>query len=74
MSTMTYAVSGMTCGHCVAAVTDEVTKIEGVTGVEITLVTGGQSTVSVQSSAPLTEESVRLAVDEAGYELISASA
>ena len=74
MSTTTYAVSGMTCGHCVAAVTEEVTKIDGVTGVEIRLVTGGESEVTVNSAAPLTEESVRAAVDEAGYQLTSASA
>lgn len=74
MSTITYAVTGMTCEHCVAAVTEEVTKIDGVTGVEITLVTGGESQVTIASTAPLTEESVRAAVDEAGYELTSASA
>jgi len=69
-----YAVVGMTCGHCVAAVTGEVTKIDGVTGVEIELVAGGESQVTVTSTAPLTEESVRAAVDEAGYELTRASA
>ncbi|WP_407343568.1 heavy-metal-associated domain-containing protein [Pengzhenrongella phosphoraccumulans] len=74
MSTTTYTVSGMTCGHCVAAVTEEVTKLDGVSGVEITLVKDGQSQVTVTSSAPLTEDSVRAAVDEAGYELVGASA
>jgi copper chaperone len=74
MTTITYAVSGMTCSHCVAAVTDEVSKLDGVTGVEITLVEGGQSQVMVTSGAPLAQESVRAAVDEAGYELVGAKA
>lgn len=74
MTTTAYSVAGMTCGHCVAAVTEEVSKLDGVTGVEITLVEGGQSQVAVTSAAPLTEESVRAAVDEAGYELVGASA
>lgn len=56
-----------------SAVTEEVAKIEGVTGVEVTLVSGGRSMVAVASAAPLMEESVRAAVDEAGYELASAS-
>ena len=74
MTTITYAVSGMTCSHCVAAVTDEVMKLDAVTGVEITLVEGGQSQVAVTSATPLAEETVRAAVDEAGYELVGASA
>jgi copper chaperone CopZ len=64
----------MTCGHCVAAVTEEVMKLDGVTGVEINLVEGGESQVAVTSATPLTEVSVRAAVDEAGYELVGASA
>jgi len=74
MTTTTYAVTGMTCSHCVAAVTDEVMKLDAVTGVEITLVEGGQSQVAVTSATPLAEETVRAAVDEAGYELVGASA
>jgi len=74
MTTTAYTVSGMTCGHCVAAVTEEVMKLDGVTGVEINLVEGGESQVAVTSGAPLTEESIRAAVDEAGYELVGASA
>ncbi|MGV8965832.1 MAG: heavy-metal-associated domain-containing protein [Cellulomonas sp.] len=74
MSTATYAVSGMTCSHCVAAVTEEVMKLDGVTGVEINLVEGGQSQVAVTSSAPLSDDSLRAAVDEAGYEFVGASA
>lgn len=62
-----YAVRGMTCDHCVAAVTAEVSQIDGVTGVDVDLGTG---TVTVASTAALGEESVRAAVDEAGYELV----
>ena len=74
MSTTTYAVSGVTCSHCVSAVTDEVGKLGGVTGVSIDLVPNGQSQVTVTSQAPLFETEVRDAVDEAGYELVGASA
>ena len=73
MTTTAYAVSGMTCSHCVAAVTEEVMKLDGVSGVEITLVEGGKSRVAVTSAAGLAEESVRAAVDEAGYVLVGAS-
>ena len=73
MTTTAYAVSGMTCSHCVAAVTEEVMNLDGVSGVEIDLVEGGESRVAVTSAASLTEESVRAAVDEAGYVLVGAS-
>ena len=66
--TTSYTVSGMTCGHCVASVTEEVGAIEGVTGVQVDLETGK---VTVNSTAPLTEADVRAAVDEAGYQLVS---
>lgn len=74
MTTTAYSVAGMTCGHCVAAVTEEVMKLDGVTGVQVTLVEGGQSQVAVTSVAPLADVAVRAAVDEAGYELVGASA
>lgn len=74
MSTTTYGVTGMTCGHCVHAVTEEVKKIQGVKDVEVSLVTGGASQVTVTSDAELTVDDVRAAVDEAGYELAGASA
>ena len=69
MTTSTYDVTGMTCGHCVAAVQEEVGAIDGVTAVDVTLVAGGTSTVTVTSEAPLADETVREAVDEAGYAL-----
>ena len=68
-TTKTYAVSGMTCGHCVTAVTAELTQLPGVTGVSIDLVAGGTSTVHVVSDDALDDALVRDAVDEAGYEL-----
>ena len=74
MSTTTsYAVNGMTCGHCVSAVTEELTALSGVEAVDIDLQTGGTSTVKVTSQEPLDETAVRAAVDEAGYELVSAN-
>lgn len=76
MSTTTtrLAVSGMTCQHCVAAVTAELTALPGVTGVDVDLHEGGVSAVTVTSQAPLDPGAVAAAVDEAGYELAPASA
>lgn len=62
----TYRVVGMTCNHCVSAVTDEVSSLAGVTAVEVDLGTGD---VTVTSDAALDVDTVRAAVDEAGYEL-----
>ena len=67
--TTTYQVSGMTCGHCVSAVTEELSELPGVTGVAVELVAGGASTVTVTSAEALDASAVRAAVDEAGYEL-----
>lgn len=66
MSTTVYTVIGMTCRHCVDAVTEEVGGIEGVTGVDVDLASGR---VSVTSEQPVDDDAVRAAVDEAGYEL-----
>ena len=68
-TTATYRVTGMTCDHCVRAVTDEVSAIPGVRGVEVALVAGGESTVRVVSEDALSDDTVRAAVDEAGYQL-----
>ena len=69
-STATYGVVGMTCGHCVHAVSSELQELPGVRDVEVELVEGGTSVVRVVSDEPLTEDAVRSAVDEAGYELV----
>jgi copper chaperone CopZ len=66
MTTSTYWVSGMTCGHCVNAVSGEIGALPGVTAVEVDLTTG---VVTVTSEQPLDAAAVRAAVDEAGYAL-----
>jgi copper chaperone CopZ len=66
MTTSTYAVTGMTCGHCVSAVTSELKTVEGVTDVAVDLVAGGTSSVTVTSTQPLGETQVAAALDEAG--------
>lgn len=63
----TYTVTGMTCGHCVAAVTGQVRALPGVATVDVDLATGA---VRVTSDRPLDTEAVRAAIDEAGYELV----
>ncbi len=69
MSTATYTVVGMTCSHCVSAVTEEVAALPGVTGVDVDLATGG---LTVTSDTPVDEGVVRAAVEEAGYEVAGA--
>jgi copper chaperone len=69
MSTTTYTVIGMTCGHCVASVTEEITEIDGVTDVAVDLPTGA---VTVTSAAAIEEARIRAAVEEAGYRLSAA--
>jgi len=72
MANQTYRVSGMTCDHCVAAVTEEISLLPGVSAVAIDLNAGGESVVTVTSDAVLDIDAVRGAVDEAGYELVGA--
>lgn len=69
MATTAYAITGMTCGHCVNAVTTEIESIAGVRAVRVDLVAGGTSTAHVTSDEPLDDSTVRAAVDEAGYTL-----
>ena len=67
MSTSTtWTVTGMTCGHCVQAVTDEVSAIAGVEQVEVDLASGR---LTVVSAGELDRRTVEEAVDEAGYAL-----
>jgi copper chaperone len=66
MTTASYAVTGMTCEHCVRAVTEEVGRIEGVAGVAVDLASGA---VTVTSAGPLDEATLAEAVEEAGYRL-----
>ncbi|MFE2294751.1 heavy-metal-associated domain-containing protein [Streptomyces sp. NPDC059452] len=69
--TTVYEVKGMTCGHCEGAVSEEISALGGVTSVEAVAATGR---VTVSSKAPLAEDAVRAAVDEAGYELVGRAA
>ncbi len=68
MPTTTFSVSGMTCEHCVRAVKQEVGEISGVTQVDVEL--GTPSTVTVQSTEPISRQDLVAAIDEAGYEVV----
>ena len=69
MTTSTYNVTGMTCGHCEASVRTEVSKIDGVTAVEVSATDGR---LVVASDAPIADAAVLAAVDEAGYSAVRA--
>jgi copper chaperone CopZ len=69
-TTSSYSVTGMTCGHCAAAVTSELQALDGVTDVRVDLVPDGASTVTVTSASTLRATVVAEALDEAGdYQL-----
>jgi copper chaperone CopZ len=63
--TATYTVTGMTCGHCVASVTEEVQEIPGVEDVEVVLDSGA---LTITSTEPIDAATVKAAVEEAGYQ------
>ncbi len=65
-ATMSYHVTGMTCQHCVNAVTGELAALGGVSSVVVDLVPSGESLVTVTSDAPLAQQAVADALDEAG--------
>jgi len=67
-----YLVTGMTCNHCVASVTEELSELDGVDSVSVELNVGGQSRVTVTTSHPVAQEAIHAAVTEAGYDLASA--
>jgi copper chaperone len=70
-TTQLFRATGLTCGHCAAAVTEEVGALEGVGGVEVEVASGGESLVTVTGSRELTDEEVAAALDEAGgYALV----
>lgn len=69
MSTTTYSVTGMTCGHCEGSVRSEVAKLDGVTDIEVSAATGS---LSVTSITELDDAAVLAAVDEAGYSAVRA--
>ncbi|HWI42605.1 MAG TPA: heavy-metal-associated domain-containing protein [Nocardioides sp.] len=66
-TTSTWTVTGMTCGHCAASVTEEISEIGGVESVDVTVETGA---VVVTSAEPLARDAVEAAVTEAGYTLV----
>lgn len=66
MSTQNFTVVGMTCGHCVSSVTEEVTEIAGVNNVDVDLASGN---VTVTAAEPISDDAIRAAVEEAGYSL-----
>ena len=66
MSERTYTVQGMTCGHCKASVTEEIGELSGVTGVDVDL----QSGKVVVSGEGFTDDQIRKAVEEAGYQVV----
>jgi len=67
MAEKTYTVNGMTCGHCVSSVSSEVGGVDGVESVAVDLTSGRVTVVG----AGYSDEQIRAAVDEAGYELVS---
>jgi copper chaperone len=67
MSTLTYSVPGMTCGHCVNAVTSELTAVAGVSDVSVDLTTK----LVVVSGTDLEDDALRAAIEEAGFEPVS---
>jgi copper chaperone CopZ len=70
MTSVTYPVTGLTCEHCVHAVTGELTNLDGVRDVTVDLVPAGPSAVTVTSDVPLAARAVAAALDEAGdYQL-----
>lgn len=72
MTQQTFAVTGLTCGHCVQAVTSELKEVPGVTEVTVDLEPGGTSQVQVNADHALSENEVAAALDEAGaYTLVS---
>ena len=66
MTTSTYTVTGLTCGHCVQAVTEEVSEIDGVTAAHVDLVPSGESTLTVSSETPVDRDALAAAITEAG--------
>ncbi|KRE67090.1 MULTISPECIES: heavy-metal-associated domain-containing protein [Micrococcaceae] len=70
-TTTTISVSGMTCGHCVSAVSEELEALEGVEEVSVDLNAGGVSTVTITSSKELPPSDIGEAVAEAGYLVVA---
>ncbi|UJH69814.1 heavy-metal-associated domain-containing protein [Ornithinimicrobium sp. INDO-MA30-4] len=74
MRTIDIKVSGMTCQHCINAVTEELTALDGVESVAVDLVTDGKSIVHIDTRQPVDAEQIAGAIDEAGYEVVEPEA
>ena len=66
----TITISGMTCGHCVSSVKEELAEVPGVESVTVDLNAGGVSPVIIESTRELTSEEIAAAVEEAGYTVV----
>ncbi|EFU60677.1 MAG: heavy-metal-associated domain-containing protein [Pauljensenia sp.] len=71
--TIELSVDGMTCGHCVMSVTEELTELPGVKNVEVILNSGGTSKVTVLTDKALEDSALGDAVSEAGFTLVGVS-
>jgi copper chaperone CopZ len=72
MTDLTFHATGLTCGHCAAAVQEELTALDGVETAEVTVVKDGVSTIAVSASRDIANEEVAAALEEAGgYELVT---
>lgn len=68
--TVELSINGMTCGHCVASVTEELSQVPGVLNVEVILNSGGTSKATVVTNTELDDNALSDAVSEAGFELV----
>ena len=68
--TVELSINGMTCGHCVASVTEELSEVPGVLDVEVILNSGATSKATVVTNTELDDNALRDAVSEAGFELV----
>ena len=73
-SSITLKIDGLTCGHCVSSVTEELQEIAGVSAVEVDLVVGGTSTATVATETQVESSAFEAAIAEAGYNLVSVDA
>ena len=68
--TVELSINGLTCGHCVASVTEELSEVPGVLNVEVILNSGATSKATVVTNTELDDNALRDAVSEAGFELV----
>ena len=68
--TVELSINGMTCGHCVASVTEELSEVPGVLNVEVILNSGATCKATVVTNTELDDNALRDAVSEAGFELV----